>query len=164
MMAERLLKIVTSGGVAILTALIAYANIRDPGPNLTYLTHVLTMDTIPLESAMAAHAVHDAAIHNAIFATIVAGEAATAALFAAGTVELWRSRNAKARVFHNAKRFVFLGAACGFLVWFVGFAAIGGEWFAMWESPIWNGQQPAFRFYIALLLIATLVAQPDAEF
>jgi hypothetical protein len=37
----------------------------------------------------------------------------------------------KAWDFHRAKRFVFAGAACGFLAWFIAFLAVGGEWFAM---------------------------------
>ena len=51
----------------------------------------------------------------------------------------------------------------GFLVWFFGFMVVGGEWFAMWQSPQWNGQQPAFRFYMTLLAVLIFVNQPDAE-
>ena len=40
-----------------------------------------------------------------------------------------------------------IGTTLGFLVWFTGFLVIGGEWFAMWQSATWNGQEAAFRFY-----------------
>ena len=73
------------------------------------------------------------------------GGGLTAFLFAVGTVELWRARRSKARIFHEAKRFVYIGAAGGLLIWFVGFTAIGGEWYAMWQSQVWKGQQAAFR-------------------
>jgi predicted small integral membrane protein len=78
-------------------------------------------------------------------------------------VELFRARRFEARDFDHAKRFVFVGAACGFLVWFIGFLAIGGEWFAMWQSQAWNGQDGAFRILASILLVLIFVAQPDAE-
>jgi predicted small integral membrane protein len=46
---------------------------------------------------------------------------------------------------------------------FIGFLAVGGEWFAMWQSQVWNGQQPAFRMFASILFVLIFVAQPDAE-
>jgi len=97
------------------------------------------------------------------FWLIVAGEGLTTVLFMLGTFELFRARKSKAPDFHRAKRFVFAGAACGFLVWFIGFLAVGGEWFAMWQSQVWNGQQAAFRILASILLVLIFVNQPDAE-
>jgi predicted small integral membrane protein len=34
-----------SGGLALLTALIAHANVHDPGANLKFLDHVLSMES-----------------------------------------------------------------------------------------------------------------------
>lgn len=28
---------------------------------------------------------------------------------------------------------------------------VGGEWFLMWQSHQWNGQEAAFKFYMAIL-------------
>ena len=69
----------------------------------------------------------------------------------------------KARLFHEAKRFVYIGAAGGLLIWFVGFTAIGGEWYAMWQSQVWNGQQAAFRITALILLTVIFVGQQDCE-
>ncbi|MGA8550661.1 MAG: DUF2165 family protein [Stellaceae bacterium] len=33
----------------------------------------------------------------------------------------------------------------------------------MWQSHQWNGQQPAFRFYMTVLAVLIFVNQPDAE-
>jgi hypothetical protein len=49
-----------------------------------------------------------------------------------------------------------VAAGLGFLVWFFGFMVIGGEWFQMWQSPLWNGQQAAFRFYLTILAVLIL--------
>jgi predicted small integral membrane protein len=42
--------------------------------------------------------------------------------------------------------------------WLVAFLVVGGEWFLMWQSKNWNGQDAAFRMFaiigIALLFLA----------
>ncbi len=153
MMMERRLKIFMIGGLAVLCGFIVAGNIHDPGSNLLFVQHVFSMDTIIPVSAMADHAIPIPLLWRIAFWLIVIGEGLTAALFALGTVELVRARKFKSRDFHQAKRFVFAGAACGFLVWFIGFLAVGGEWFAMWQSQVWNGQQPAFRIFASILLV-----------
>ncbi len=40
---------------------------------------------------------------------------------------------------------------------------VAGEWFAMWQSTTWNGQEAAFRFYVAVLGVLIFVNQPDGE-
>jgi len=39
--------------------------------------------------------------------------------------------------------------------------AVAGEWFQMWQSTHWNGQEPAFRFYITVLVAAIFVGKDD---
>lgn len=163
MIIERMLKILMSGGLAILTGMIAYANIHDPGANLKFVEHILSMDTVPPDSAMRDHALPVPLAWRFAFWTIVAGEGLTAVLFAVGAAELWRARHLKARMFHEAKRCVYLGAAGGLLIWFVGFTAIGGEWYAMWQSQGWNGQQAAFRITALIFLTVIFIGQPDCE-
>jgi predicted small integral membrane protein len=55
------------------------------------------------------------------------------------------------------------GAALGFLVWFFGFMVVAGEYFAMWQSKVWNGQEAAFRFYMTLLAVLIFVNQKDED-
>ena len=33
----------------------------------------------------------------------------------------------------------------------------------MWQSETWNGQEPAFRFYVTILLVLLYVTRDDAE-
>ena len=160
---DRRLKIMMSGGLAILCGLIAVGNIHDPELNYQFVKHVLSMDTVLPSSTMATHALPIPILWTVGFWMIVIGEATTAILFALGTFELFRARNFKARDFHHAKRFVFAGAGCAFLIWFVGFMTVGGEWFAMWQSQVWNGQQAAFRTIGSILLVLIYVAQYDHE-
>lgn len=160
---DRRVKILMTGGLAVLCGLVAAGNIHDPGTNFQFVQHVLSMDTTLPSSAMADHALPNPILWRASFWLIVVGEGTTGILFALGTFELFRARNFKARDFHQAKRFVFAAAGCGFLIWFVGFLTVGAEWFAMWQSQIWNGQQQAFRIFASILLILIYVAQPDPE-
>ena len=74
---------------------------------------------------------------------------------------LARNLRATPSEFARAKRLVHAGVLCGFLLWFGGFTVIGGEWFAMWQSTHWNGQAPAFRFFITMLAVGIYVQMPD---
>ena len=161
MMMERGLKILMTGGLAVLCALIAIGNFSYPDLNQSFVQHVLSMDTV--EGPMAVHGLRSPVVWEIGFWSIVGGEALAAAFFAWGTVELARARLSKARVFHEAKRFVYAGAGCAFLIWFVGFSAVGGEWFAMWQSHVWNGTPEAFRIFASILLVSIFIAQSDCE-
>ena len=94
---------------------------------------------------------------------IIAGEALTGLLFAIAGTRMLGALRAPASDFNRSKAAVHLAAACGFLVWFLGFLTIGGEWFLMWQSETWNGQEPAFRFYVTILLVLIYVTRDDAE-
>src|SRR5262249_44897925 len=147
------LKIFMTGGLAVLCGLITIGNVHDPESNFKFVQHVLSMDTTLPSSAMASHALSIPILWTVGFWLIVIGEGTTAILFALGTFELFRARNFKARDFDQAKGFVFAAAGCAFLIWFVGFITVGGEWFAMWQSQVWNGQQAAFRIIASILLV-----------
>jgi predicted small integral membrane protein len=67
-----------------------------------------------------------------------------------GAVALWRVRLSSADASNKAKVYAIAAATLAFLVWFLGFVVVGGEWFEMWQSKIWNGQEAAFRFYISV--------------
>ena len=163
MMMERGLKIFMIGGIAVLCILVVAGNVHDPGTNLLFVQHVFSMDTITPASAMADHALSIPVLWQIGFWLIVLGEGNSRQ-----SCLCWqRSSSCGPEVhsaeFQRAKRFVFAGAGCGFLVWFIAFLAVGGEWFAMWQSQVWNGQPAAFRILASILLVLIFVAQPDAE-
>ena len=65
--------------------------------------------------------------------------------------------------FHQAKRMEILGLTLGLMMWLVAFLSVGGEWFLMWQSKMWNGQEAAFRMFTVLGIALLLVARPDPE-
>jgi predicted small integral membrane protein len=85
-------------------------------------------------------------------------------LLAIGAIAMLLAIGAPATGFQRAKLWVVAGVTLGFLVWFFGFMVVGGEYFAMWQSKTWNGQEAAFRFYITMLAVLIYVMQPDGEF
>lgn len=63
----------------------------------------------------------------------------------AGAWRLWRARRDPA-AFIAAKPLAAAGLVLVFLLYYLGFVVIGGEWFSMWQSSIWNGQTKAAMF------------------
>jgi len=76
---------------------------------------------------------------------------------------MFLAMQAPATGFQRTKVWVVTGVTLGFLVWFFGFMVVGGEYFAMWQSKTWNGQEAAFRFYMTMLAVLIFVMQPDGE-
>lgn len=70
---------------------------------------------------------------------------------------------ASAKIFNHAKLWSVAGLTLGFCLWFFGFVVIGGEYFAMWQSKLWNGQDAAFRIAGTMLAALIFVGLPDGE-
>jgi predicted small integral membrane protein len=47
------------------------------------------------------------------------------------------------------------------LMWLVAFLDVGGEWFLMWQSQIWNGQEEAFRMLTIVGVVFLVVVQRE---
>jgi predicted small integral membrane protein len=156
-----LAKIVIVASLGAFALLVTYDNIADYGTNFEFVRHVLSMGTTFPGNRLAQRAITAPGLWHAAYWAIILGEGLTGLAFAAGAARMARDLRADGVRFQRGKRFVYLGAALGFLVWFFGFMVVGGEWFAMWQSKEWNGQQPAFRFYMTILGVLVFVAQPD---
>ena len=159
----RLMKVAMIASCALFALLVALNNIVDYGTNHAFVRHALSMDTTFPGNALLGRAIHAEWVHHAAYGAIIAAEALTGVLLAAGAWRLFRLRHAPAARFNAAKTLALCGGAVGFLLWFTGFMVIGGEWFAMWQSPKWNGQQAAFRFYMTLLGVMIFVNQSDHD-
>lgn len=160
-MIPRLVKIAMTACLAAFALLVAFTNITDYAGNAPFVRHVLSMDTTFRDPEVAYRAIDAPWVQTLGYAGIIAGEALTGLLFAVAALRMFGARNAPAEAFQRSKTLVHLGALSGFLVWFLGFMTIGGEWFLMWQSATWNGQEAAFRFYVTLLLVLIYVAQPE---
>ncbi|PWJ76942.1 putative small integral membrane protein [Pseudaminobacter salicylatoxidans] len=162
-MTFRYSKIVMCLCLAAFAFLVAFGNITDYGSNYAFVQHVLSMDTTFPGNALMYRSITNPALWTAGYWLIIAGEALTCILFLIAAWRLWQARMASGAVFNQAKRFVVVAATVGFLVWYFGFMVIGGEWFAMWQSQTWNGQEAAFKFYMTILAVLIFVNQPDGD-
>lgn len=163
MIACRLAKLAMVVSIALFAFIVTYDNIVDYGSNYAFVQHVLSMDSTFPGNALMGRAITAPWAWTGAYWIIIGVEGLTCAAFVVATVALARTVGADAASFARAKRFVFVGAGIGFLLWFLGFMVIGGEYFAMWQSKIWNGQEAAFRFYLTLLGVLIFVNQPDGE-
>ena len=149
MLIARYAKIAMSLALAAFCLLVAFDNVTDYGTNYLFVQHVLSMDTTFPGNALMYRSITNPVLWRLAYALIIAAEGATGILFLAGATRLVQVRNASGAVFNQAKALVVAGATLAFLVWFFGFMVVAGEWFAMWQSQTWNGQEAAFRFYTA---------------
>ena len=79
-----------------------------------------------------------------------------------GGIRMARARGESAPLFQQSKGISIVAMALSLLMWLVAFLAVGGEWFLMWQSRMWNGQDAVFRMFTAIGIVLLLVAQPDA--
>ena len=162
-MTTRYAKIAMTLALAAFAFLTVFNNITDYRSNFNFVQHVLSMDTTFPDNAARYRAIDQPWMWHGAYWLIILGEALTAGFLGYGAVKLWQARQAEAGVFARAKRWTIVGLTVGFFVWFFGFMVVGGEWFLMWQSEIWNGQDAAFRFYMAILGVLIFLNQPDTE-
>jgi predicted small integral membrane protein len=162
MRAIRFAKMLMVASLALYVLLVVFANLTDYNSNYIYLRHVVSMDTTFPGNQMMYRAITSPILQQAMYIVIIALEAVVGLLFAYATWRLWQARGASEAAFAAAKTPLVIGATVAFFLWFVIFLAIGGEWFVMWQSTSWNGQEPAFRFVVCILLITMFVTQKES--
>jgi predicted small integral membrane protein len=163
MIETRIAKVIMVASIAVFALLVAFDNLSDYETNYAFVRHVLSMDTTFPGNTLLYRRITSPALWQAGYGLIILGEALTGMALAIATISLARHLRSDGPRFNHAKRFMIIGAALGFLVWFFGFMIVGGEWFSMWQSPTWNGQEAAFRFYMTILAVLIFVNQPDGD-
>jgi predicted small integral membrane protein len=163
MVVIRLAKIATIAALAAYALIAAYNNAVDYGSNYEFVKHVLSMDTTFAGNALKDRAISDEKIWTAAYALIIATEWLTGLLLALGAIMLLGRLTAPAEVFNRAKTLAVAGLTVGFGLWFFGFLVIAGEYFAMWQSQVWNGQEAAFRIATTILVVLVFVSLPDGD-
>lgn len=156
-------KILLISGIGCLAFLVAFNNVVDYQSNFLFVQHVMSMDTVSPGNTLKHRAITEPFLHSAVYTLIILCEFVTATLCLSGSWQLLRHINSQAEVFNRAKFLSILGLSCGFALWFFGFMVIGAEWFCMWQSPDWNGQESAFRFVTCIVLVLIYIAQADKD-
>ncbi|ATI11166.1 MULTISPECIES: DUF2165 family protein [Acetobacter] len=158
---SRLAKTAMVGALGTFGLIVALNNVTDYKSNFQFVRHVLSMDTTFRGNSLMWRAISQPVLWHLFYGLIILGEAATGLLFAIAACQMGARLLAPQDTFRVAKKFVPVATALGFLIWFFGFSVVGAEWFLMWQSQAWNGQQPAFRFFITMLAVCIYVQQPE---
>lgn len=159
----RLSKSLLVAAVALYCTLVALNNLTDYGSNYAFVHHVLWMDsTFPGNHGLW-RAIHPRWLQVLFYDGIIGWEIVTAGLLWAGSVKLFRAVGQPGAVFRKATPLAIGGLTMGLLLWLVGFLSIGGEWFLMWQSAIWNGEEAAFRMFAVTALVLLYLVMPEAE-
>ena len=159
----RLSKCALMLGVAFFFSLVVFNNTTDYNSNYQFVRHVLMMDsTFPGNHGMW-RAMDRPIIHKLFYLSIICWESLICLLCWWGSLRLLRSVRSSVALFERAKSVAVAALTLGCLLWFVAFIDVGGEWFLMWQSKVWNGQDAAFRMFAVLGLILIYITTPERK-
>lgn len=162
-MTIRWAKLLLVAAIALDYTLIVFGNLTDFNSNYEFVRHVLLMDsTFPGNHGLW-RAIHLRAMHLAFYWTVILWEAVSAVLAWWGAVNLFRALRGPAQTFNSQKRMAVVALTVSMMMWLVAFLEIGGEWFMMWQSRTWNGQEEAFRMFVLIGLVLLILLQPDTD-
>jgi predicted small integral membrane protein len=162
-MITRWAKILLLAAIAADYTFVVFGNLTDFESNYQFVRHVLLMDsTFPGNRGMW-RAIHSPGIHLAFYWMIIGWEIASMVLTWWAAAKLLRALRSPADEFNAEKRLAVIALTLSLLMWLVAFLEVGGEWFMMWQSVAWNGQQAAFRMFAIIGIVLILVLQPDTD-
>jgi predicted small integral membrane protein len=162
-MITRIAKLLLLAGIALFYTLVVFNNLTDFDSNYAFVRHVLSMDsTFPGNHGMW-RALNSSTVHLAFYLSIIAWELGTAILLWWGVLRLMRALRMPAAKFNAAKRVPVMALTLSMLMWLVAFLSIGAEWFLMWQSHNWNGQEAAFRMFAVVGLVLLILLQPETD-
>ncbi|MFF8848244.1 DUF2165 domain-containing protein [Streptomyces sp. NPDC015127] len=152
---------VLTGTMAVYMTLVAFGNITDFGTNQQFVQHVLAMDTTFKDPQLMWRAIESPALQNTAYVAIIVWETLAAAVLLLATW-LWAT-GLRQRAHDRARRASTVGLVMVLLLFGLGFIAIGGEWFAMWQSSDWNGLDAAARNVVLAAFALVVVHLPSAR-
>jgi predicted small integral membrane protein len=161
-MTLRVSKAVLVLAIALFYTLLVFNNLTDYGSNYQFVRHVLMMDsTFPGNHGMW-RAIHSPVVYTVFYIGIIAWESVTMLLCWWAGVRLFKSRRADDVQFAAAVNISVIALTTSLLMWLVAFLDVGGEWFLMWQSQTWNGQEEDFRMFtiVGVVLLVVIQAEP----
>ncbi|MCW8966185.1 MAG: DUF2165 domain-containing protein [Candidatus Pacearchaeota archaeon] len=143
--AVRFLKLSLVLSTAVFFTIVAFNNLVDYGSNYEFVRHVLMMDTTFEGNSLMWRAIDSSLIHNIFYWIIILWEILIAIILWISGIKLLSKRK---KVYEMGITKGVVGLTFSLLLWFLAFITVGGEWFVMWQSSVWNGQDAAFRMFV----------------
>ena len=149
--------------VAFYYLLLVFNNLTDYNSNFQFIRHVLMMDSTSPENHAMWRALNLPLWHTIFYISIIAWESVTLLLCTWGAMRMARAVSASAAAFSKAKNIAIAALTLSLLMWLLAFLSVGGEWFLMWQSKTWNGQEAALRMFAVIGIVLLLTAMPETE-
>lgn len=159
----RVAKLLLLTGIALFYTLVVFNNLTDFGTNAQFVRHVLLMDTTLPGNGGMWRSISSPAVDRIFYCSIIAWEMITGVLLWWGIIRLLRTLRRPAAAFNAAKFLPVLALTLSLLMWLVAFLTVGGEWFLMWQSHAWNGQEEAFRCFTVRGIVFLALLHPDTD-
>jgi predicted small integral membrane protein len=159
----RTAKIALVFAVALFYTFVVLNNTTDYGSNYEFVRHVMMMDTTFPGNRGMWRAINPPMLHTLFYLSIIAWESVVMILGWLGGLALVNTLHASSVEFNRSKTLAIAALTLGLLQWLVVFLTFGGEWFLMWQSKNWNGQDAAFRMFTVIGIVLLLVAMPDVD-
>ena len=162
-MITRSAKLLLLAGISLYYTLVVFNNLTDFGSNYEFINHVLSMDSTTPGNRGMWRAMSSPGLHLVFYWLIILWELVTGTLAWWGLVNLICALREPATVFNARKRVAVMALTLSLLMWLIAFLDVGGEWFLMWQSQTWNGQEEAFRMFMIVGFVMLLLLQPDTD-
>jgi len=159
-MIVRLTKLLLLSAVALFYTLVVLNNTTDFDSNYQFVQHVLRMDTTFPGNKLTWRALTSPL---SFYFSIICWEMVTMILSWWGAMRLLGALRRPASEFNAATQIPMVALTLGMLMWMVAFLTVGAEWFLMWQSHAWNGQEAAFRMFVVLGTVMLIMMQPERE-
>lgn len=155
----KLSKIILLFFIGIFGVLVFLGNILDYNSNYYFVKHVLSMDTVFPDNKLKYRAITSEFWHKIGYAFIITLEGIFGLLALIGAGQMLKGIIKQNYCYNRGKMVAIVGLMVGLAVWLFGFQVVGGEWFSMWQSKIWNGLGSADRMttfiFLTLLYITS---------
>ena len=162
-MNNRLIKIFFGISVGLYMLIVCFNNITDYDANFQFVSKVSGMDDIFSRQKNGWRAINNQTLQHIFYTFLIGWELMVTIFIILGVVRMLRRFRGEAAEFIRAGKSLRIGLFLGIMLWFTIFVTVGGEWFLMWQSKIWNGQNTAFMLTICFALFLIYQNQPDND-
>lgn len=160
-MNTRLFKILFGASIGLYMTIVCFNNLTDYDSNFQFVRMVSGMSDVFSKEKTGWRSVNNKIFHHIMYLFIIVWEVTITILTISGTIKMTRNLKSETPEFNQSKKLLAAGLSFGIILWFGMFITIGGEWFLMWQSKNWNGQNTAFLLCICFLLFLIYLNQHD---
>jgi predicted small integral membrane protein len=160
-MNNRLIKIIFGTSISLYMFIICFNNITDYDSNFQFVRMVSGMGDVFSKEETGWRSINSETLHHIMYLFIIAWELTITTLTVTGILKMIKKVKSGSVEFNQSKNLLLTGLSLGVILWFGMFITIGGEWFLMWQSKSWNGQNTAFLLCIIFLLFSVHLNQRD---